>query len=85
MAERIMAISIAHGLKRGTSEAEWGRASRAGAAACVPQEPRMAERIMAISIIAGMVPTNCMTNMRQSGSFSSGISFFPHSAICSAA
>ena len=35
--------------------------------------------------IAGMVPTNCMTNIFQSGSFSSGISFLPHFSIAAAA
>tara|TARA_B100000768_G_C11100969_1_gene299082 strand:+ start:612 stop:722 length:111 start_codon:yes stop_codon:yes gene_type:complete len=32
-----------------------------------------------------MVPTNCMTNIFQSGSFSSGISFLPHLTIAAAA
>ena len=41
-------------------------------------DPRISDSRPAISIIAGIVPTNCMANMRQSGSFSSGISFLPH-------
>ena len=35
--------------------------------------------------MAGMVPTNCMANIFQSGSFSSGISFLPHLACAAAA
>mmetsp|Transcript_5554 Transcript_5554/g.11591 ORF Transcript_5554/g.11591 Transcript_5554/m.11591 type:complete len:234 (-) Transcript_5554:110-811(-) len=48
-------------------------------------EPRTAERMPATSIIAGMVPTNCIANIRQSGSFSSGISFLPYFFICASA
>lgn len=35
--------------------------------------------------IAGTVPTNCMANILQSGSFSSGISFLPHFFIIASA
>mmetsp|Transcript_5057 Transcript_5057/g.11624 ORF Transcript_5057/g.11624 Transcript_5057/m.11624 type:complete len:224 (-) Transcript_5057:152-823(-) len=48
-------------------------------------DPRERASRPAISIIAGMVPTNCMTNIFQSGSFSSGISFLPHFSIAAAA
>mmetsp|Transcript_14065 Transcript_14065/g.37027 ORF Transcript_14065/g.37027 Transcript_14065/m.37027 type:complete len:250 (-) Transcript_14065:52-801(-) len=48
-------------------------------------EPSDAARRPAISIIAGIVPTNCIANMRQSGSFSSGISFLPQYWICASA
>lgn len=39
--------------------------------------------IGALLTMAGIVPTNCIANMRQSGSFSSGISFLPQMAVCS--
>jgi len=48
-------------------------------------EPSEKASTPAISIISGMVPTNCMANIFHSGSFSSGISFRPHLASCALA
>mmetsp|Transcript_23918 Transcript_23918/g.61085 ORF Transcript_23918/g.61085 Transcript_23918/m.61085 type:complete len:248 (+) Transcript_23918:2148-2891(+) len=48
-------------------------------------EPSTAERRPAISIMAGIVPTNCIANIFQRGSFSSGISLRPQTFMaCSA-